>query len=306
MTRTRELVDSPRFLIVEDDDTTADFLRDILKSGFPKAKVEIAYSNDQANEILKTFSPDLITSDIARPGGSGLDFMAALRKTQHVRIRKVPVIAITGLANPRIQRQEIELTLYRAGFRKVFPKPFSVEQLLDYVNELLPLEIDPDLALLHLKRESRSLDYKGFVDLSNKDGVASLAKDVIAMANSGGGNIIIGMAEKSPGVFVGVGIDPQFLDYLEVSMLNRALRSYLDPPIAVDVRRVSDDGKTFVILKVPSADDVPILAARNNDKASLYMGRLYVRNTACESAEAKSSSELRLLLSRFVGERREG
>ncbi|MFH1674249.1 MAG: RNA-binding domain-containing protein [Pseudomonadota bacterium] len=293
----------PQFLIVEDDPRTALTIKDILCDGFPSATIEVTDTNGHAMEILNVFAPDLITTDFLRPGGTGLEFVASLRQSTDARLRRTPVLAISGSIGSDPKRfpeaRDLELRFFRAGAQKVLPKPFHVQDFLDSVNELLPLDVHPDFALLHLKRKSESIDYKEPIDLSDKDNVASLAKDVIAMANIGGGTIVVGVAEESPGKFIDVGVESELLSYFEVSRLNRSLRSYLDPPVSVRVRHIRDAGKAFIILDVPSAEEVPLLAARSNERAFLYTGRLYMRNTACEISEVKSSIELRSLLDRF-------
>lgn len=48
-------------------------------------------------------------------------------------------------------------------------------------------------SLLLRKRESKSLDFKRSFDITSKEAWCELIKDIIAMANSGGGGIIIGV-----------------------------------------------------------------------------------------------------------------
>lgn len=294
---------TPQFLIIDDDLNTALLIKDVLQIGFPSATIEIADTNGHAWTILNSFTPDLITTDFARPGGTGLEFVAELRQSTDARLRRTPVLVITGAIGLDPQQspsvRDLELRFFRTGAQKVLQKPFHLQHFLDLLNELLPLDVHQDLALLRLKRESESLDYKESINLSLKDNVASLAKDVIAMANIGGGNIVIGVAEETPGKFIDVGVGPESITHFEVSRLNRSLRSYLDPPVAVRVRYLRDVGKEFIILDIPAAAEVPLLPARSNENASLYTGRLYIRNTACESSEVKSSVELRALLYRF-------
>jgi hypothetical protein len=74
----------------------------------------------------------------------------------------------------------------------------------------------------------------------------------------------------------------------------------MDPAFHISVRRVIDGEKTFVFLHIPTAEDQPILAKKNNDSANLYQGRLYIRTAAAESREVTDSSELRQLLERFI------
>jgi len=143
---------------------------------------------------------------------------------------------------------------------------------------------------VHLGVETKDLDYKESVGLDCRDGRTALAKDVIAMANSGGGRIIVGVPEDDLAAF-------------EPSRLNRALRDYLDPPVSVGVKQVRDGGRVFAILEVPPGAEMVILAGKENDRAGLRRGRVYVRTSSVESAEVRDSSELRALLERVIAAR---
>ena len=133
-----KLMRVPQFLIIEDDKDTVDFINEILSSEFPKSIIKNVYTNDQAYMILESFTPDLITTDIGRPGGGGFNFIESLKKAQDLRLRNIPIIVISGQVNPNHPDGEnIELKLYRAGVRKVFYKPFKVKEVLDCISELL-------------------------------------------------------------------------------------------------------------------------------------------------------------------------
>lgn len=209
------------------------------------------------------------------------------------RTEFTPVIAISG------HGAEEELQQYRHGFAAVLPKPFSTNELLACVSRILHLRTDPDSVIIHLGFESQDRDYKESIDLASKEGVAALAKDVIAMANHGGGTIIIGVREIRPGEFMPEGVPDEMAEALETSRINRTLRPYLDPPVAVASRRVRDGSRLFIFLEVPSAVGSLILVAKQNEKAGLYPGRIYTRTSAAESAEVRTAAELRALLERL-------
>jgi predicted HTH transcriptional regulator len=135
--------------------------------------------------------------------------------------------------------------------------------------------------------------------MGTRDGRAALAKDAIAFANYGGGTIVVGVAEVRPGEFVARGIEQSLVADLEASKLNNAVRPFLDPPISLTVKIVRDGARHFALIRVPAAEHVPVIAKRQNERASLYLGRLYTRSSACESAEVQTSAELRTLLDRF-------
>jgi CheY-like chemotaxis protein len=283
------------FLVLDDDLNMANALKLSFEIAYPDAKVYIATTNKEAFQALESFTPNLITTDIVHPGGDGYDFLTKIRADPKTKF--IPVIAISGQS----QREEEELRQYRYGFNAVLPKPISLPGFVKCINRVLPVITHPDLLLLRLGCERPELDYKEIVDLKNRDRRAGLAKDVIAMANWGGGTIIIGVSESRPGEFVPVGVPNELLEQFETTRLNQALREFLDPPVSVTSRRVRDGQQVFIFLEVPPATTSLILAAKQNDRTGLYLGRIYSRTSAAESAEIQKSSELRYLLERLQG-----
>jgi len=265
----------------------------------------LARENKEAFALAVQYEPDLIISDINRPGGDGYQLLDMLRS--NLQTRHIPVFSLTGTVSPGYDKKRTrdaeaeELRQYRAGFTRVIAKPFKLDQLLEIANSFMIRDVKTDHALLYLEMETPTLDYKESVDLSTRDGCAGLAKDVIAMANAGGGTIIIGVAEKTKGQFERLGLSNTVVEALETTLVNKSLRSFMDPTIYIGVRKVTDVGKTFVFLQVPGAADAPVLARKNNQNAALHQGRIYIRSSAAETREVTDYLELRLLLDRFRG-----
>lgn len=95
--------------------------------------VTAAESATKALELLQTFTPDLVISDIMMPKMSGYDFLEKLREDP--RFKTVPVIFLTarGMTSDRIQG-------YQAGCDAYLPKPFEPEELEAIVKNLLTKE----------------------------------------------------------------------------------------------------------------------------------------------------------------------
>lgn len=156
------------------------------------------------------------------------------------------------------------------------------------------------LEIIHRGTETRDLDYKGAMewDESDKKACASLVKDVLAMANSGGGYLVIGVDEKDHG-FEWTGLDADALESFESSRFNRFIQNYSDPPVNCTIAKVPDDGKNFVVIGVPSFHDTPHICQKGFPGA-LRATALYVRTANNESAEVKSSSDVRSLIEKAV------
>lgn len=294
------------FLFVDDKTTLLDLYSVLFSNAYKNASIYVAKENKEAFKLAFKYQPDLILSDMIRPGGDGYQFLDMLRSNS--RTRHIPVISVTGSVSSGLDKKHIrkaeaeELRQYRAGFNRVIAKPFKLDQLLEIADVFVTSEAETDYALLNVETEAPTFENKESVDLSTRDGCARLAKDIIAMANIGGGTILIGKAERVKGQFEKVGLTKSMLESLEVTTVNKAIRRFMDPGIHVAVRRFTDEGRTFVFLKIPGAKDVPVLAKRNNPAASLYQGRIYIRTEAAESREITEYTELRQLLNRFLGD----
>jgi CheY-like chemotaxis protein len=281
-----------KFLVLDDDENTISLTTQVIEKAIAGSQVYAARTNEEAFRILASITPNLITTDIIHPGGDGFNFLTRLRSVPKTAF--IPVIAISGNSSDNQQ-----LAYYKHGFDAVVPKPWQTQELIAAITRLLRLRADPNIQLVHLGFETQSLDYKEKLDLESKSGRASLAKDVVAMANWGGGTIVVGVAERQPGEFVPQGVPDSVLGSFETSCLNRAVNEFLDPPVPITVRRVQDGNQVFVLLSVAAATDSLVLVKRQNEDAGIYPGRIYSRSSAAESAEVRTSSELRELLERL-------
>lgn len=291
------------FLLVDDEPRILELLSALFSRAYKNARIHTATENIEAFELACKYNPDLITTDIMHPGSDGYQFLGLLRS--NLQTRYIPVFSLTGQVSPgfnkkhRREAESEELKQYRAGFNRVFPKPFKFDRILEAADYFVMSDARTDYALLNLGTETPTLDYKESVDLSTHDGRACLAKDVIAMANTNGGTIIVGVAERVKGQFEPVGLTNNMLKELEVTSLNKSLHPFMDPRVQIGVRRVTDGGMTFVFLRIPEATDAPVLVKKSNSKASLFQGRIYIRTAAAESSEVTDYIELRQLIDRF-------
>lgn len=69
-----------KILVVEDSKTQAQMLRLTLESN--SYEVEVAYSGEDALELLKTYQPDMIISDVMMPGIDGYEFCQKVTSTR--------------------------------------------------------------------------------------------------------------------------------------------------------------------------------------------------------------------------------
>ena len=285
---------SHRAVVVEDDEPTAELLCKLLEH--LNCTVVSTPDNASALDQIKLELPDLITTDIFHPGPNGIELVRALREDLHTS--DIPIIVISGSCP-----DDTELMLYRLGVTAVIHKPFQMKEFISRLSQILDIHSDQDTVLLKFGFETFDLDYKQYIDLSIKEARAALAKDVIAMANSGGGTIILGVDEIEPGCFQHRGLSPEQLKEFEVTKVNDALRKYVGSAVTVQVKRLTLRNKTFVMLKVPPCEDTIVLASSDNATAGLFQGRIYMRTHEARTAEVRDSITVTRLIERLINAR---
>ena len=114
-----------RILIVEDDPSLAQILRDnLLLDGFD---VECAAHAERAMGLYRAFVPDLVLLDVMLPDLSGFDLARALRHGG-----KTPIIILSA----RGEKAD-KLTGLRLGADDYVTKPFDMEELVARINTVL-------------------------------------------------------------------------------------------------------------------------------------------------------------------------
>ena len=159
--------------------------------------------------------------------------------------------------------------------------------------------------LIYRGFESKDLDYKGPLlwDESDKGACCELVKDVLALANTKGGFIVIGVAEKGDG-FEPVGLNEEQLASFETTRFNTFLQNYVDPPINTTLLKVICEGKYFVIIKVPPFPNIPHICVKPYPGV-LSAPTIYVRTDNNESAPVKHSADLQAVIEQAVRNREE-
>jgi len=167
---------------------------------------------------------------------------------------------------------------------------------------------DPTEQLVRALRqdhETRDVDYKAAMAWDTKAGKAAccgVVKDILAMANSGGGLIIFGVDELPDKSFQRSGVPSDMLKGWETTRVNSFVQTYADPPINVRLRRFTDDGLTFITLDVPPFPNVPHICISDYPDVLLRFA-LYVRTANNESAPIGSSADFNVVIEQAVRNR---
>jgi len=144
--------------------------------------------------------------------------------------------------------------------------------------------------------ESKELDYKGPCawDESDKKACCELVKDILAIANTKGGFVVVGVSEPATG-FTWDGLADDQCKSFDTSRVNRFLQNYADPPINTHVIKHESRGANFVIIEIPRFPDTPHICQKDFPGV-LAAGAIYVRTDNNESAPIRNSSDMRTIV----------
>jgi CheY-like chemotaxis protein len=118
-----------RVLVVDDDPDARDLLAYLLERGGVESR--LASSAREALEVLETYTPDVIISDIGMPGEDGYALVRSIRTLPSEEKRNIPAIALTAFA-----RNEDRTRALVEGYNLHMAKPVEPEALVGAVADL--------------------------------------------------------------------------------------------------------------------------------------------------------------------------
>lgn len=152
-------------------------------------------------------------------------------------------------------------------------------------NELQELVENPN--------ETLDVEYKSWLDLQNNtEARADLARHIAALANHGGGAIVLGFSDD----LTPTGPDPYKLTY-DRDLIASIVKKYLEPTFQCDVHVVgSSTGSQHPIVIVPPSADAPICAKASGPivdgkPRGIVQATYYTRKPGPESARIITSAE---------------
>jgi hypothetical protein len=114
--------------------------------------------------------------------------------------------------------------------------------------------------LFERRSESAKLDYKREYDPTNQKHKVEVARDIVGMANTAGGFLLVGVEDD--GTPCGL-LDGQ-LDALDESVLRQQVGSYIGVSLPLFIRKdVERDGKRFALITVLRSQHVPVVMERD-------------------------------------------
>ena len=160
------------------------------------------------------------------------------------------------------------------------------------IEDLRPLIIEP--------REDLAYEYKDWLDLTSTDhkDKATLAKAAIALANHGGGYIIIGFKEQGQ---LESRARPEEIPEITQDSVNAAIRRYAEPEFHCEMYNVPhpNTNVSHPVVIVPSTLTVPVMS-RRECQGAIALNSFYIRKPGPRSEEPRRSEEWRTLINRCV------
>ncbi len=163
-------------------------------------------------------------------------------------------------------------------------------------SDLQPLISEP--------REDLAVEYKNWLNLDQEKDKAKIAKACIALANHGGGFLVLGFDEQTDSL----NSVPRPADVIEITqdMINSVIRRYADPAFHCQLHTIRHPttGVDHLLVTVPSGQSVPIMSKRTC-QGTIQQFRCYIRKPGPRSEEPQTAEEWRTLLQRCVQANRE-
>jgi transcriptional regulator with XRE-family HTH domain len=156
-------------------------------------------------------------------------------------------------------------------------------------------------------RESLEVEIKNWLDLrEDNEAKATFAKAALALANHGGGYVLLGLTELE-GTYVEAVGRPAALDAYTQDHINGIIQNYADPPFHCAVHLIEGPtGGIFPVVAIPGGHRVPVRARRAGPNGvTVQLHAIYVRKPGPRSEPPQSASDWDTLLGRCLAARRD-
>jgi hypothetical protein len=160
--------------------------------------------------------------------------------------------------------------------------------------------------LLTAPAEALNVEYKTWLDLKgNDEHKANLAKAAIAIANEGGGYIVIGLREARPNLISEP--CPAEIAAYDQDTINQIIRRFASPSFhcRLTTLRHPDTRHEHCVIAVPGGFGFPVMSKRGTPQNTIRPHLCYVRKAGPESAPPENQTDWERLLSRCLRNRRE-
>lgn len=129
---TQKRIEEMNILVVDDEEKICELIKIFLETAYPFHSVVAAPNAVQATQKFLNQEFDLIILDHVMPGKPGIEFIEQLRNS--VKFSQMKVILISGYL-----QQEDVITAIKNGIKHIIVKPFTRQQLLSHVSDILKI-----------------------------------------------------------------------------------------------------------------------------------------------------------------------
>jgi len=155
--------------------------------------------------------------------------------------------------------------------------------------------------------ESEELDYKAALDWRklNRGSKAKFVRHCLAMANTKGGYIVVGVGEDSagqPSLFTG--LTGEQAKSFDPTTVGNFINKYADPEIDFTIERPIVDGKRYAIFVIRRFSNIPHVCSYGFEN-ELQQGVFYIRTADASSRPAYRASEIHGIIQRALRNQRE-
>jgi hypothetical protein len=173
------------------------------------------------------------------------------------------------------------------------------------------LDVEDLKVLIDLRSENRNLDYKETIlwDSDHKDEKRKIIKDILAMANTqDGGVIICGIRDED---YELVGVSDQCFEGIDTTKINDLLHNYSEPEFSCNLYKIKINNKKIIVIEVPEFTEEPIICKKDahssvdNNRLILKEAQIYIRTDKATSEPITSVALMRKLLGMALRKKRE-
>ena len=157
--------------------------------------------------------------------------------------------------------------------------------------------------LVQYPKEDLNKEYKNWLDLSDRESQADLAKALIAIANHGGGYVVLGFNEDEAKNLVIDEKRPENLNNYCQDRINGIIQRYADPVFHCECHLVEHpgDNQKYPIFIVPGGHKTPIRTKIGSPNERLFRAHVYlVRRPGPKSESPQSAQEWNELITRCM------
>jgi hypothetical protein len=167
-------------------------------------------------------------------------------------------------------------------------------------------KIDDLEPLLSAPAEALNVEHKSWLDLRGDDeDKALLAKAAIALANEGGGVIVIGFREDRPNLISEP--RPAAIAVYDLDLINGIIRRFASPSFHCTLTLLPHPktGHEHAVIQVPGGLGVPVMSKSGTPGKTIHPHLCYMRKPGPESAPPENQADWDRLLTRCLRNRRE-